>query len=676
MTGNFLPTLNTDAAVYTSAPLFLLSMLAIGVFLVLPGAFLARVARLSWLPALALGAPVTAGVTALAGQVFSWVHLPWEPLTAIVFWVLLLGSAGFVGWRRARKQPQSTPTSTGDSNNSPSSRHPSPHLDRAGWTWLGAMFLAFVFAAVVQLGPYLIQVKDFGLPSQLFDSMFHYSGIRLESDTGNAAWYGSLNRMFGMTSASFYYPNQFHTLVALWVSWLPVIVAANAFTFVLVIVVWPLAIALLASYVSSSRSYVVPLSIALSPAPLVFPYYLGVLQTLYPYMLAMIWWPVAMWVILKAGDAWAEGTWRQPGKFLLGGLVILATVQAHPSSLGFVAAFVLVSLLSLLLTRRVNQWWWLGALALAGVGLFLGPLALNKVGYTSRMNLADDATSLHRAVFAALNLSQLYSNPWWAALPLGLLMVLGLVWHAFRARDLRFLTWWMVIALLVVATKLNLGPLSALTSLWYGAFDRISAGGVALLPVMAALGAAALAKGVTRVLPRKSRRIGGAAGLAAALVTAACLAPFAWNDRMGLILISYVPGHQFHAPWVDQAELAGQRELDLGPDALVLGDPTNGSGLLYANAGIETVLLSPADTAMRSDDLFLANHFDKIHRLHKVCEIIRDKGVTHFYDAPTGAASNDFQFPGLHNVDTSTGFTEVARIEGATVYRIDACGEN
>lgn len=61
-----------------------------------------------------------------------------------------------------------------------------------------------------------------------------------------------------------------------------------------------------------------------------------------------------------------------------------------------------------------------------------------------------------------------------------------------------------------------------------------------------------------------------------------------------------------------------------------------------------------------------------------MCEVVRELGITHFYEDEDGWYYNfkrSTRSPGLYGVDTSMGFELVDHGGSAKLYRITACGE-
>lgn len=679
---------------------FLAAIAIVTGFLVVPGAILAACARFRPLPALALSAPITAGILALLAQLFVWLRIAWTQTSVVVALVFLVALTwGLTGWLRSHR-PRLAHAYNGRVNPK------SPSLSLG--IFLPAVLGAFGIAGVLQLLPFLQTIPAVFAPAQSFDAMFHYSSIRAIADSEVAGWRGSLDLLYP-GRVGIYYPNQWAAILALFLPQISPTLISNAMLMSLTLVVWPLGVALLAEQVWGRRSLAIPLSVLFSPMPLVFPYFLGVLQALYPYVLAMMWWPAGLWIVLRGADilavrlrehieiplksvdntpqteelsdtsvreAWPGVNQRHWGQLVLGVLVLVAVVHAHPSSFGFIAIAAFMALVNLVLNRLLRPWWW-GFIAVVAVcGGIVVPLGLHRLGVSARVGLAGDSTEIWRSVASMLGLCQISSEPWWTLLPFGIAALLGLVWHAVAARDWRFLGIFAAVSLLVLAAKLPLGSISTLTALWYGAYDRVGVGLAALLPVFAAGFVVRLAMLVTRRVSKSPWR------LLSAVVVGLLLTGFMSGmylsqllaDRRGLTQIAFVPGSQFHPPWVSIAEYQALAELRLAPHAKLIGDPSSGAGLAYAANGTQLFIKQLNPTGFSPDQKYLAEHFREIRENPRVCQIIRREKITHFYDDATGVgASEKFTYPGLHDVDVSTGFTEVARVDQARVYRIDAC---
>jgi hypothetical protein len=137
-----------------------------------------------------------------------------------------------------------------------------------------------------------------------------------------------------------------------------------------------------------------------------------------------------------------------------------------------------------------------------------------------------------------------------------------------------------------------------------------------------------------------------------------------------------------HLEWkqglVSWEELEMLRGLDetLPPNSKILGDPTSGAGLAYAMSGVSSVF-STLSGSWSADARYLGNHFNDIGFDSEVCRIIRERGITHFYDdderyLPDIVHRKDME--GLTTIDIDPDALTILEAAGsARVFRIDAC---
>ena len=114
------------------------------------------------------------------------------------------------------------------------------------------------------------------------------------------------------------------------------------------------------------------------------------------------------------------------------------------------------------------------------------------------------------------------------------------------------------------------------------------------------------------------------------------------------------------------------------PDALILGDPIAGAAYSELLGGRKAVFpqLTTANADVASQRI-LTQRFRDIATDPEVCEVVRELGITHFYEEEDGAYYNfmrSSRHPGLYGVDTSTGFELVDAGGTAKLWKITACG--
>jgi hypothetical protein len=164
--------------------------------LVIPGAIVARIGRLTWPTALAVGPALTYGVVALAIVPYGALGVPWNGWTAL-FALLAVAAIAFclrIALGRVRDvEAEARAISRG------------PALVVAAGVLLGALLIGF--AAVRGIPDWQ------SIPSN-WDSVWHANTIRFILDTGQASptHMGELRNV--ETHEALYYPSTFHALAA------------------------------------------------------------------------------------------------------------------------------------------------------------------------------------------------------------------------------------------------------------------------------------------------------------------------------------------------------------------------------------------------------------------------------------------------------------------------------
>jgi len=164
--------------------------------LVIPGAVVARVGRLTWPIAVAVGPALTYGIVALAIVPFGALDVPWNAWTALFALAIFTGVALCLRIALARVRDVDAETR---------------QVDRGP---------AFVVAAGVLLGALLIGLAALrGMPNwqsipSNWDAVWHANTIRFIIDTGQASptHMGELRNV--ETHEALYYPSTFHALAS------------------------------------------------------------------------------------------------------------------------------------------------------------------------------------------------------------------------------------------------------------------------------------------------------------------------------------------------------------------------------------------------------------------------------------------------------------------------------
>jgi hypothetical protein len=226
-------------------------------------------------------------------------------------------------------------------------------------------------------------------------------------------------------------------------------------------------------------------------------------------------------------------------------------------------------------------------------------------------------------------------------------------------------------------------PLRWLAGFWYTQAGRIAP--VAAIPaVLLAAHAADLLVGAVRA--RRGRRGGRARreGRAARMVTAAVLVAVVATAvgrlplQHAVAASAYVPGELAWGTMATTEELAMIQRAGrtLPRNAVVVGDPFNGSALLPALAGVDVVFPQLGASGMSPEQLYLEENLGRLHDDPRVCDALRAAGAGYLYQDTTPAedgAKVDPRTLAMRDVDTSRGLELVDRAGRAALYRITVC---
>jgi hypothetical protein len=287
-----------------------------------------------------------------------------------------------------------------------------------------------------------------------------------------------------------------------------------------------------------------------------------------------------------------------------------------------------------------------------------------------------------------------WTSPWANAV-VAVLVLLGVI-VTLVVRRTRWLAgaWFLTLATFVIAAG-PATPLRALTGFWYSSADRTQAMLPTVSAVLGAVGVAAVAVVVERVVraavaPRRTpARHAAPVRLAVtgpvAAVTAIALLVFAFTTSDGFrsderengwAAWAFDPERLIHPPYATQAELDMIRSLEgvLPPDAVVLGDPLNGAVFMQSVAGAIAYVPHVNPSSWDDDQTYLLLHFRELYTDPTVCEIVTKHDIGFFYYDSSGHSAWREKSPGVYDVDLTRGFEPVAQAGPAGVYRITACG--
>ncbi|MBT2494605.1 hypothetical protein J7E45_03205 [Microbacterium sp. ISL-59] len=535
-----------------------------------------------------------------------------------------------------------------------------PRAGRGAWIALAAAGVAWI--GIVALG-----IGAPGNPSQLYDGLFHLNAVEFIAETGDASPLHMTMVVPG--AATSFYPTLWHALVSLVVPAAGSIVAATNVTTVAVIaLVWPVALACLTAVAFPSRPAATTWAPLVGLGFSVFP--LGFLNwgVLYPNLLGTALIPIFLAVVLIAfapALSWAGRTLRILIALAAAGAVALA----HPSAL--LGAVVLLVPYLVWLAWRTARAGGSTTRVVVALSVVLGAVALAVVWIVANVTTHEwlPTSSLGQALGEVAFLSPVGRS---TGLLLGPLAAIG-IWRVVKDR-----TWWILgsyavsIFFFLMATWFPVESIrSVFVGVWYDDTTRVGA----LIAVwglpLAALGASVVVEWI-RGWWRAGRR-----GLVVAVVAIVAVAGATHlvglrNDVGYMRSVSFQFSEASQGLSPDEVALFDEIDDELPDDAVVIGDPLTGAGLLFAFTGHDVVF--PHVTGRYGDDAStLARYL--VEGGPAVCDAIDRLGVTHALDFGDRVLFENHYttFDGLHGLDDSSILTEVDRVGDAVLYEVTGC---
>jgi hypothetical protein len=625
-----------------------------------PGLVVGLAARLRGFALAAFAAPISVSVVSLSAIVAPWLGLGWSfiPVALGTAVAVLLGGA--VAWRYRHGETAGRPGG--------------PH-----WGHIASGIAAVAVAAAL-IGRRLIYV--FGTPdafSQTFDNVFHLNAVRYILDTGN----GSSMFVSTLTGGGFY-PAAWHDLVALVAtSGTEITVATNVVNLVVGSLVWPLSMIALTRALVGDRPAAAWLAAIFSTGFGAFPILLLDFGVLYPNFLGTALLPAAVALLARAlGFADSQGTNRRLSALLFV-MCLPGVALAHPNSLMTLLAMGVPVLLVVWATwarhwTKARRPWILAAVVLV-VGLLAAAAAWHFIRPPVEAATWAPVETEAQAIGELLSLSGIGRPIAW--LP-AILALMGIGWAMRTAGRRWFLGIYAVVGLLfVVAAGMPFGRLrTALTGVYYNDPPRLAA----LLPTIGI--PLAVAGGLwiwDRCAPVLRRWWQGlrpndilvkATAVAAIAAAAVIVQTGSVRDAARAAATSYrlTPT----APLISSDEMALLDRLDAETpeDAVLVGNPWNGSSLAYAIADrrvAQAHILSEVPPGLP----LVYQHLDDAASDPAVCEAVHRLHITYVLDfGPQEVHGGDHGVSGLGNL-VQSGVAQLVDQQGAAkLLRITACG--
>lgn len=648
---------------------------ALLVLVLLPGALALRLLGIRGLAGLAAAAPVTLSAIGALSVLLAAAGIPWRlPAVVVSLAVALLALAG-AGWLVTRRH-------TPDEAMQPS-WGPGPLGARSG----SLVTLAVAVGVIALAAPLVLTLPSPDAPLQQWDGVFHLNAVAVARDTGVITPLGGLAPLYGDGTLAPYYPTGWHAVLAITPALASVPAASNVGIIVLGIVVWVVGLAGLAREVFAQRALPAVLSPLLAATFVAYPaVQLTVLAQLANGLSTALL-PGALLLVLRL----IRAVKARAAAHLVAGAVMAAAagvagvVVGHASglfSLAVLAGPLLLGALggwALHMVRRGRRWAGggvLAALVLLTIGLPVVLANLDALAAVVGFERASGRSHGGALLEVLLDQTLVHSYPGdgWQHVAISLATILG-AGMTLWLRRYRWLTaaFALAVGLAVLASGPEDHPLRWLSGFWYTQAGRIAPVAVVPAVLLAALAATALLDRARR--HRHAAVATAASATVVVIVMATVVLRMPVQERV--IASAFVPGEVAWGTMATSEELAMMRRLPdvLPSDAVVVGDPFNGSALLPAVAGVDVAFPQLGASGLSEAHRTVQNDLSQIHDA-AVCEAIEELGASHLYQDTaevTDGAKVDDRTAGMRDVDTTSGFTQVESAGSAAVYRIDVC---
>ncbi|NDR52612.1 DUF6541 family protein [Actinomyces sp. 565] len=623
--------------------------------------------------------PVTFAGIALLGQVYSWTGVRYTITSLVIGLVLYVLVISLTARLVLGGLPAVLPE----------------ELSQRRRGTAGMALLAATMTGILIAAPIVSQWNP-ELPAQQIDSVFHYNLAWVITQTGDASLLTGASWSFSLRAIPAYYPLVWHAIVAAVAGPAHVVTVTNTLV-ALTPVIWTLGIAALAMEAFPTSRWapvIAPLTAALLPA---FPVYMLGYRQLWPNALGYAVLPAMLALLCRAMHmlrlTGTAGRRRAVIALVAFMIALGGAIATYPSAVfsvlltGIPLLYGIAKVAAGFISRRLGRR--RGTLLLVAFGVFavvlVGGLLILEPGVMARLAREGYAgvSNLPRRIQALITLWPLGSGYLGYRLALALQLLLtaaGLVIAA-RRKEWRWIACaWLLPMVLLVAAYLPLGPLTALTGLWYNDPYRIiplvipSISLLAVVAVETCAGAVAEHASAPR---RKATAEVTAAACAAILLVGGVGADAA---RRSVSESSYEVGSNalVRTLSVDEVRMIQSLRGRTDPSLMVLGDPAAGAAYVEVLGGLRSVFPHITFRSLDWDAHYLALHFAELREDPVVCELIRHYRVGYYYADDSGTVPGvdvAERAPGLYGVDTSTGFELVASGDTASVWRITACGE-
>lgn len=553
-----------------------------------------------------------------------------------------------------------------------------PRTTRAG-------IVGVLVAVPIAVAPMIAEIRVPDRAVQTWDAIFHLNALRWIADTGRGS---SLQLAELSEPRPGFYPAGWHDLVSLGIGaglGSPTLLA-NLSALVIAGLVWPSALALLASRVTPKAPAIVLVAPIIGSCFAAFPARMLSYGTLWPNALSTALVPAVLAVLVMILDI--AGARRRLLLSAVGLVALAGAVLAHPTAI-FAVAFLGAPLLALRAWPRLTSLWRCGRRAAAvvlGIGVPLAatvvlvallrvPIIANTAAYP-RPAIATQSQAVGEALFDTMLASTGFvttSTAW----VLGALVIAGIV-VAMRVPSQPWIAAsWVIAVLLYALAAGGPSPLRFLVGFWYT--DPVRLGALVPIPasILAAIATHWMIARASRFLHRRtSIRTHPVVTWAVVIaLLGAGTVGFRAVPRAFELYRDYSDPLQRSWGLLSPSEVSLIRRAarKLPSDSITIGNPFNGSAFLYALA--DRRVMYPHVTAnWGPTQLYLARNFRRLGSDPKVCSALNRLGIEYFYyDSRVYFYGNPAEriFSGL--TPPRSGVSEIDRAGSAVLYRITGC---
>lgn len=590
-----------------------------------PGYLLLRALGVRGLLALGAGGGVTSGLAGVLAIGYDVVGISWSLVTFLIGCLVCILIALGVGRLLGTTNAPAGEVVAGTRR---------LHRSERGWLAVTGLVGGGVLALAMMTG---MQRAD--MPLQVWDAVYHLNALWFIQDTGNASSLGSMAPMYADTAAP-YYPTVWHSIVAIAPGFDNVTQAANASSIVLGTAVWMTSLVALSRVVWPARALPVILTPIVAATFVTFPAISVSMLGVWPFAVSVACLPGALALMIAALRG--NQTWQIHLSHALGfATAASGVVLAHGSGL-FSLVLLAAPLLAVLLFRQGRRYWRRGypilvsvVAVLLVVGVIVATIVL--LNFQPVQAILDYERGGQESYLPGIG-SLLIDHPLIYVYDIKSvnLVITAMAGVGIYLTLTRKHARWLVVALLAAAvlTLLAAGPpenpLRPLAGFWYTQASRINQLFVIPMIVLAAGGLA----WICRSLADRGRV--PITGTTVVVLVGVGLATFGlrWPSQVEVMSSVYSNWPIAWGTMIDsEDELAMIDRADevLPDDAVVLGEPVNGSPYLLARSDVEVVFPQLTPIADSPERLLLAEAFNRWYLEPEVCDAVLALGVTHVY---------------------------------------------